>query len=158
MTNKEAADILKAFVEGCGNSEHADLMRLYLRGIEVFEKAIEALEKADEKEVEPEPICDSMGDLIKRCSASYDDFLLECFKPFGITKDNVLSWIDRIHKREYSDLETDAIYHRYFIDGTYAFTVSVIRSISDDHIFTQEHRKFIEEDLKKGGETNDDDK
>lgn len=105
-----------------------------------------------------DPVCNNFGDLIKRCSTSYDDFLLECFKPFGVTKDNILSWIDRIHKEEYHDIEANIIYHRYFIDSVYAFTVSVTCSISDDHVFTQEYRKFIEEDLKEGGKPNGDDK
>lgn len=99
-------------------------------------------------------VCDTVNDLVKQCSASYDDFLLECFKPFGITKDNVLSWIDRIYKIEYSDLETGIIYHRYFIDGSYAFTTSIRCSINDGHVYTQEHRRLIEEDLKEGGNNN----
>lgn len=273
MTNKDAADILKAFVEGYRISEHADLMRLYPRDIEVFEKAIEALEKVDKDDwiyapvndpewnrmfeevekalgfklfiwqksyilgqgfrqygettakalqellfgVDEEPIdyskpatnkrwifykdelrkikekldnagiktrpvffsiddelawkhektmkknyetpvanlvCDTVDDLVKQCSDAYGTFLLECFEPFGITKDNIVAWIGRIQKEEYNDTNTDTIYHRYFIDGSYAFTISVRRSINDGHVFTQEHRRLIEEDLKEGGNNN----
>ena len=273
MTNKDAAAILKAFVEGYRISEHADLMRLYPRDIEVFEKAIEALEKVDKDDwiyspvndpewnrmfeevekalgfklfiwqktyilgqgfrqygettakalqellfgVDEEPIdyskpatnkrwifykdelrkikekldnagikmrpvffsiddelawkhektmkknyetpvanlvCDTVDDLVKQCSDAYGTFLLECFEPFGITKDNIVAWIGRIQKEEYYDTDTDTIYSRYFIDGSYAFTISVRRSINDGHVFTQEHRRLIEEDLKEGGNNN----
>ena len=99
-------------------------------------------------------VCDTVDDLVKQCSDAYSTFLLECFEPFGITKDNIVAWVGRIQKEEYYDTDTDTIYHRYFIDGSYAFTISVRRSINDDHVFTQEHRRLIEEDLKKGGENN----
>lgn len=99
-------------------------------------------------------VCDTVDDLVKQCSDAYGTFLLECFEPFGITKDNIVAWIGRIQKEEYYDTDTDTIYSRYFIDGSYAFTISVRRSINDGHVFTQEHRRLIEEDLKEGGNNN----
>lgn len=111
-------------------------------------------EEAKKKKKYEDLVCNTVDDLIKQCSDNYNSFLLECFKPFGISKDNMVVWIGRINKEGYNDTDTDTIYHRYFIDGRYAFTISVRRSINDDHVFTQEHCRLIEEDLKKGGENN----
>lgn len=68
---------------------------------------------------------DGMTDLLSQYSKRFDEFLLQCFKPYGVTMENVSSYSDRIYTESYPDLEHGITYQRFFLDGTYLFTIVI---------------------------------
>ena len=63
----------------------------------------------------------------------YDAFLQECLKPYGITKENVLDYADRVRVDRYhpvtrkDDIGMEILfYDEFFLDGQYIFSVKQI--------------------------------
>lgn len=66
-----------------------------------------------------------MTDLLKQYSKRFDEFLLQCFESYGITRENVTGYSDRIHTEIYPDVEHGTTYQRYSLDGAYLFTIVI---------------------------------
>ena len=63
----------------------------------------------------------------------YEAFLQECFKPYGITPENVLEYKDRVKVESYKPIsrfdgvaQEGLFYKEYFLDGEYIFSVKTI--------------------------------
>lgn len=68
---------------------------------------------------------DGMTDLLKQYSKRFDEFLLQCFEPYGITMENAANYSDRIYTEIYPDVEHGTTYQRCFLDGVYLFTIVI---------------------------------
>lgn len=59
------------------------------------------------------------------------------------------AYFSKISKTETYNAETNTTYEHYYVDGTYAFTISISKIVGDDHSYTTKYRKIVDEDLKK---------
>lgn len=91
-----------------------------------------------------------IGEIIKKINESYDDFLLECLKPYGVTRYNVRDYAGRI---EIFELKNDPRIQKFYLDCNYIFSIEKIweykGNTSDDTTwfgFKETYRKFVKED------------
>lgn len=69
---------------------------------------------------------------------SCEGFIIECFEPYGITKDN----IDENLARILIDSSSHDNVEHFFLDGTYVFSIDYIVGEDQNHILTTTYRKF----------------
>lgn len=91
-----------------------------------------------------------IGEIIKKINESYGDFLLECLKPYGVTRDNIRDYAGRI---EIFELKNDPRIQEFYLDYNYIFSIEKIweykDNTSDDTTwfgFNETYRKFVKED------------
>ena len=91
-----------------------------------------------------------IGEIIKKINESYGDFLLECLKPYGVTRDNVRDYAERI---EIFELKNDPRIQEFYLDCNYIVSIEKIweykGDTSDDTTwfgFKETYRKFVKED------------
>lgn len=84
-----------------------------------------------------------MDDIFNELSEDYNDFLWSCFKPYGITSDNISEWKDRITlvTVDYTDIiKTKQIY----INEDYSFTITTYdEGLVSDGLTLKKSIRFI---------------
>lgn len=82
-------------------------------------------------------VSDYINRIAQQQSKVYHKFLRDCFKKFGITKENANDFVGRMEydvEYSYFDEPYSIVRHRYFLDGKYLFTVEEKQEILKDKI------------------------
>lgn len=89
----------------------------------------------EEEESISEKIAEMVNDVIEKTWEREDQAIFEGLKSYGITKDNLRQWVNRIRHEEYvpyGGLDGTVKYDRWYIDGEYKFTIRCVSSYKSD--------------------------
>lgn len=79
---------------------------------------------------------------------SFDDFLMECLKPYGVTKESIKQNIDRLSIFRLSSFTSFSDISQIHLNGKYICTIVGTPYVEDNNI--KMHFKKIIEDSKEG--------
>ena len=78
-----------------------------------------------------------INQIVQQQSKTYYKFLSGCLERFGITKENANDFVGRMeYDVEYTYFyePLSVVWHRYFLDGEYLFTIEEKQEIHNDRI------------------------